>query len=889
MPIEQLEQLLRYSRYLTQAVAAYPELNAEFAPSAPWPPQAATLEQELAGADQLAEPELKYTLRRLKRHWLARIAARDLLYHAPLHEITQAMSLLAEACVTTALAALERSMQESYGVPLGESGAPQQLMVISMGKLGGRELNVSSDIDLIFVYPEDGESDGVRSISNFEYFTRLGRKLINVLAECTADGQVFRVDMRLRPNGDSGPLVCSLDMLENYFQTQGREWERYAWIKARPLTGAACPAGLEQLEATRRSFVFRRYLDYGAIDAMRELSRQIKLEVAKKDMANNIKLGPGGIREIEFVAQVFQLIRGGRERSLQIKPTLEVLDLLGKQGHLQKQAVAELSNAYIYLRRLEHRLQYLDNAQTQSLPDSQEDMELLAGAMGLADSNELLQELRWQRERVTCHFEGIFADSSQSGPSATDAAALAQLGYPDAAALEKRIQELRAGSRYQQLSDPARSRLEALLPHLIRVAKEQTATPAAPEQTLQRCLDFIEVVARRSAYLSLLLEYPQALAHLARIIGASSWGATYLAQHPLLLDELLDIRLLEDTWDWPTFQAELKARMQETEASVERQMDLMREAHHARVFRLLAQDVAGQLPLERLSDHLSELADIILQVALECVWNKLAQRHLPEPRYAIIGYGKLGGKELGYASDLDLIFLFQDATEDAAQLYARLTTRLNSWLSTRTASGLLFETDLRLRPNGESGLVVTSFEAFLEYQHNAAWIWEHQALTRARFCAGDKELGAAFEAARIDLLRKPRQLDALKREVLAMRSKMRTAHGGKSELFDLKHDWGGLIDVEFIVQYLILGYAAHHSELTANRGNIALLDLAAVTGLIPKRMAEQVQQAYRDLRRMQHAQRLNQGSGRIPPQLAAAQRAAVKELWQQVFGEPPQP
>jgi glutamate-ammonia-ligase adenylyltransferase len=760
-----------------------------------------------------------------------------------------------------------------------------------MGKLGGRELNVSSDIDLIFVYPDDGETDGARPISNFEYFSRLGRSLINAIADVTGDGQVFRVDMRLRPNGDSGPLVCPFDMLENYFLTQGREWERYAWIKARPLTGERW----DELEAIRRPFVFRKYLDFGAIDAMRALHAQIRREVAKKDMADNVKLGPGGIREIEFIAQVFQLIRGGRDRSLQIKPTLQVLRLLADGGRLAPDDATELASAYAFLRRLEHRLQYLDDAQTHRLPTTPADQALIAQAMGFSSYDALLVELDDHRQAVSRHFEAVFADPNASNhtldavwtnmheQAGAHADELAKLGFKDPATACQRLTGIRAGSRYQQLADSAKTRFDALVPRAIEAA---TKTPD-PDATLARCLDLFEAVSRRAAYLALLLQYPQALEKLAQIAGSSSWAAAYLLRHPVLLDELLDPRLLDTAPDWEAFRTQLDAQLEEVEPDMERQMDLMREAHHAQVFRLLVQDLTGNLRLEHLSDHLTDLADIMLGVALQRVWLKLPKRHIDTPRFAVISYGKLGSRELGYSSDLDIVFLFDDAAPEAAENYSRLATRLNNWLAAQTPAGQLFETDLRLRPNGDSGLIVSSLEAFRQYQSEAAWMWEHQALVRARFSAGDPAVGAQFAAIRREILCRRRDPAKLREEVLAMRNRMLDAHGTKTDqratVFDLKQDPGGLIDVEFIVQALVLGHAWEYPELTANRGNIILLGIAAEKGLVPADLAATVCEAYREYRRLQHALRLNNAKSQVAPALVAGHVAAVRALWQYVF------
>jgi glutamate-ammonia-ligase adenylyltransferase len=847
------------------------------------------------------ETGLKRALRLLRQQVMLRVLLRDLSGRAPLAEVVASMSDLAEVSLDYALKHLDPGLQAQHGTPMA-NGRRQALLVVGMGKLGGRELNVSSDIDLIFVYPEEGETagsgEGLRPLSNHEYFTRLGRKLINALADVTEDGQVFRVDMRLRPNGDSGPLVCSFDALENYFIAEGREWERYAWIKARIVaasgdSGAGAsggdPAG--ELAAIVRPFVFRKYLDFGAFAAMRSLHAQIRAEVARRDLAGHIKLGPGGIREIEFIAQAFQLIRGGRDPDLQTRPTLEALALLQKKGLLPVQAVAELRAAYDFLRRLEHRLQYLDDAQTHELPVGSEDQALIAGAMGFHDYAEFMTQLDAHREQVSRHFDGVFAgpvqDQHACAPlwrgeldAETAHERLSALGFGDTRAALSRLDGARASQRYLQLPQASRERYDALLPRIIELA----AKASAPEAALARTLALLEAISRRGAYLALLYEYPHALEKVVQLLDASGWAAAYVTRHPLLLDELLDARTLYAAPDWKEFAADLRTQLARHEGDAERQMDVLREAHHAQVFRLLAQDLAGQLTVEVLADHLSALADLMLAITLELCWAQLRNRHRDTPRFAIIGYGKLGGKELGYASDLDIIFLYDDADANAPQMYARLAQRINTWLASATPSGVLFETDLRLRPNGASGLMVSSVDAFREYQEKDAWVWEHQALTRARHCAGDAQVGAAFEAERIAILRRSRDPESLRREVVSMRQQLLDGHPNRSDLFDLKHDRGGMIDIEFMVQYLVLAHAHRYPRLTGNLGNIALLKMAGELGLIPLAMAMTVRDGYREYRKLQHAERLNgEQYARVGHRPLRQYIAATLELWNTVF------
>lgn len=889
---------LAHSQYLRQLFNARPELPGILQQHWLHPLSEDLLHGALrpeAGDEEI----LKRQLRRLRQQAMAHLELRDLCGLAPLAEVVESMTLLADVTTNVALDYHHRQLVQTYGEPLDHQGRPQRLLVIGMGKLGGRELNVSSDVDYIFIYPEDGETAGPKKIDNFDFFNRLGKRLIAALGEVTGDGQVFRVDMRLRPNGDSGPLVCSLDALENYFITQGREWERYAWIKARVMNTGANAAGhqaewMAALGKVSRPFVFRKYLDFGAINAMRDLHAQIRREVARKDMAEHIKLGPGGIREIEFIAQVFQLIRGGRDPGLQIRPTLSVLKQLAERGTIRKETEAELADAYQFLRRLEHRLQYVADQQTHMLPEGTAEQALIAASMDFPDWASLLAVLNGHREKVNSHFEAIFSDPEEGehplaglwlGPMETELAQerLGELGYRQPARIWERLEALRHSGRYQQLPSSNRERLDAVGPRLLEIAR---AAPD-PDLVLTRGLDFLETIARRGAYLALLQQYPQALQKVADIVGASSWAAVYLNRHPILLDELLDARLLEVATDWPAFRSDLERRLAEADGDTEREMDLLREMHHAQVFRLLAQDLAGLHSIERISDHLTELAEIMVETTLRLCWAKLRNPHRAQPAFAIIGYGKLGGKELGYASDLDLVYLSDEQDQDPAaqQNYTRLGQRINTWLSSQTPAGLLFETDLRLRPNGDSGLLVCSLEAFREYQLKEAWVWEHQALTRARCVAGDPELGRRFEAVRREILCQPRDLAKLREEVLAMRKKMLDSHGSKEpELFDLKQDPGGIIDVEFMVQYLILGHAHQYPELTANLGNIALLRMAAELELIPAELADGARNAYREYRRLQHVKRLNDApKSRLPREGVEPHITAVTALWHTLF------
>jgi glutamate-ammonia-ligase adenylyltransferase len=885
-----LDRAAQFSRYARQLLTAEPHLPAFVDCASPYTSERM---RERLQALRAGDATLARALRCLRKEVMLTLIARDISGHADLGEVVATATALAEVAIIASTSAVHAELALQYGEPRGESsGDAQALHVVGMGKLGGGELNVSSDIDLILLYPEEGETDGDKRISNHEFFTRAGRRIASVLSEMTEDGYVFRVDLRLRPYGESGPIVASFQMLENYLVAQGREWERYAWIKGRCLTGTQ----ENELMDLVRPFVFRRHLDYSAFNSMRDLHRQVRLEVERRDIADNIKLGPGGIREIEFIVQVFQLIRGGRDAPLRSQPTLTVLPLLSERRLLTDEAVADLTAAYIFLRNLEHRLQYLDDQQTHTLPRAAEDCERIAASLGFARYEDLRTQLDAHRAAVTRCFNEIFAaapaqedalsalwqDAAGGEGSEHGAALLAKLGFTDGAAVQRRLAALRQSARYRQMAVASQGRFERLVPVVVDAA----AARVNRDVTLERMLQLLESVSRREAYLTLLEQYPQALTRVAELMSASPWAAQYVTLHPILLDELLDTRTLHAAPDWKALAADLRGRLDDADGDTEKQMDLLRHFKHVQTLHLLAQDLAGTLSLETLSDDLSELAFIILAEVLRLAWADVRQRHREAPAFAIVAYGKLGGKELGYASDLDLVFLYDDAAPEAPENYGRLARRINHLLTSLTSAGVLYETDLRLRPDGASGLLVSPLESFREYQARHAWAWEHQALSRARFVAGDASIGAAFDAIRVTTLRQQRDIDSLRSAVVEMRKKMLDAHPNPSGLFDLKHDRGGIIDVEFIVQFLVLGYSHQHEGLTGNIGNLALLKLAGRLGLAPEPAAHAAHDAYRRFRQLQHSLRL-QGEqyARIDADVVKAEAEAVRTLWGLVLGE----
>lgn len=869
------------------------------------------LEKEIAKGFSLPK-----AMRRLRNRLIVSLIQYDLNESISMHNIVTIMSIFADFAIQTTLYALTQEMIAAHGTPIGqESQQKQELIVLGMGKLGGHELNVSSDIDLIFIYPEKGETqpdnEQQRPLSNHEFFIRLGKKLIHDLSEIDEHGFVFRVDMALRPNGNSGPLSASITMLEEYFIVQGREWERYAWIKARPITGNA--DDITYLESIVRPFVYRRYLDFGAIDAMRNMHAQIRAEVVRQETRHpergiNVKLGRGGIREIEFIAQVFQLIRGGRDPSLREKSTRSILNILPEKNLLATDTVTQLLFAYEFLRNVEHRLQYIEDAQTHTLPAQENDQLLVANMMGYQDVPTFLSALEQQRQFVANQFDLTFNDKEEPAtaqkdsqsttialqmfarlPDAEKKEAISQylhdLGFIDAINMSNKLITTGKSSRLQALPLDSRKKFLSLINNALSIIQKLKDNH---DKTLGRLLDLLENIARRSAYLSLLIEYPHALQRVIKMIHSSEWAAKFLTKHPILLDELLSNNNLRNPPNWDEFSHELEQELAQATyqgaIDTELQMNILRDQHHAKLFRLLAQDLEGALSMEQLADHLSHLADIMINATLRAVWQSIPNTHQAIPQFAIIAYGKLGGKELGYASDLDIIFVYEDDHPDAPSLYAKLAQRLITWMTTHTSSGILFDIDIALRPDGGSGLMVSSLAAFHRYQTKSAWVWEHQALTRARFCAGDQNIGDKFLAIREEILCQTRDIEVLKKEILSMRKKMRTAHPNRSNLFDIKHDKGGMIDIEFIVQFLVLQHSHTYHQLTANIGNIALLKLCATLQLINTNLAQDVANIYRQLRVIQHKMRL-QGDveARIPIEEVSSIVKSAVTLWEEVF------
>ncbi len=854
---------------------------------------------------------LPAALRVARQLVLERLAELDIEQGASQAAVTGAMTHLAEATLELALAQALADADQRHGQPRDANGQRIDFWVIGMGKAGARELNVSSDIDLIYVYEDEGQTDGAVPVSAHEYFAGVAKRLYTLIGDTTEDGFVFRVDLALRPNGNSGPPVCSLTMLEHYLQVQGREWERFAWLKSRVLAPRAAVASGRALalRSLVTPFVYRRYLDYGVFEGLRQLHRKIRDEAQRRaagrpERANDVKLSRGGIREIEFIVQLMQVVRGGQFPEIRTRSTLRALQRLAERGLMKPETAQALAEGYEFLRRVEHRIQYLDDQQTHLLPTVDADLAWIGASLGLpcrADACALIDRLCEVRELVAGEFDALLGDGVAAGgarqggcrgcgPAAVpvDSEELLDKLPPE---LAERVRPWARQPRVLALRDETRMRLGKLLLRAAQAARDGQCSLAA----VLRFVDWMEPLLRRESYFALLVERPDVLQRLLRLLDLARWPMQYLMRHPGVIDELADSRLLHQRFDRDAFVRELDERhdgwARAGEADEDRLLDTLRRAHHAEVFRTLVRDVEGSLTVEQVADDLSALADAVLATAQRWAWARHAKRHRDDCGLAVIAYGKLGGKELGYGSDLDVVFLYDDSDEadkDRAQeVYGGFVRKLITWLTLRTAAGELFDIDTALRPNGNSGLLVTSVASFETYQSgrgsNTAWTWEHQAITRARFAAGCERVAPRFEAARRAVLVAERDPAALREEVRAMREKVRAARPVPSGRFDVKHSAGGMMDVEFAVQYLVLAHANRHATLLDNAGNIALLQRAEAAGLLPAGIGSAAADAYRELRRAQHRARLDEQPTQFEPERYAAPRDAVLALWRSVF------
>ena len=835
---------------------------------------------------------------------VVRLLTLDCEEQLSLASVTQAMTDLAEFALNEALTEAQTALDLSHGAPMNPQGQRAQIWIVGMGKLGARELNVSSDIDLIYIYDEDGDTTGDANgrgrITNHEYFGKLVRAIYTLVGDTTEHGFVFRVDLALRPNGNSGPAAVSLDALEEYLHVQGREWERFAWLKSRVVapTESVTGGGAQALRKVVMPFVFRRYLDYSVFDSLRVLHRQIREHATKRsaghpERANDVKLSRGGIREIEFTVQLLQVVRAGQFPELRTRPTLSAVTRLVRAGLMQAPAAEALARAYVFLRQLEHRIQYLDDQQTHVLPTLDHDLLWIAQTMGFETSQQLLSQLDAHREVVAQEFDKLLGGPEpeckgcNGNKPADNLAAMEDLLPQLGETLRERLESWRAHPRVLALRDEARTRLMRLLSRTAQWVREGVVT----EDAAVRLVDWVEPLLRRESYLALLWERPNVHERLLRLLGAARWPARYLMLHPGVIDELAGADIFFERFNSEEFEADLDHRRNALVGSGEDDdeslLNLLRRAHHAEVFRTLARDVDGKLTVEQVADDLSALADAVLRVTTRWCWALLKKAHRDQPKFGIIAYGKLGGKELGYGSDLDLVFVFDDDDERAPEVYAALVRKLINWLTVKTGDGDLYEIDTALRPNGNAGLLITSFDAYANYQQkrgsNTAWTWEHQAMTRARCVLGDVALRARFDAVRQAVITAPRDSDSLRTEIAAMRERMALAHNAKPGQFDIKQSPGGMIDAEFVMQFLVLAESGSHPELMANAGNIALLERAQTLGLLPEGIGHAAASAYRTMRQMQHKARLNEAPPHVPIESLQAERNAILTLWHTVF------
>ncbi|HKT32954.1 MAG TPA: bifunctional [glutamate--ammonia ligase]-adenylyl-L-tyrosine phosphorylase/[glutamate--ammonia-ligase] adenylyltransferase [Gammaproteobacteria bacterium] len=860
-----------------------------------------------------SEDQLMASLRRLRRREMLRIAWRDLAGWVDLAETLRDLSDLADACLDGALKHLSRWHAERHGAARNAKGEPQSLVVLALGKLGAGELNFSSDVDLIFAYPEHGASDGGKPLDNDEYFLRLGQRLKRVLDEPTADGFVFRVDLRLRPFGEAGPLAMSFNAMETYYQNHGRDWERYALIKMRPCAGDV-ESGAQLLERLQ-PFVYRRYLDFNAFESLREMKELIRQDVVRRGLEDNIKLGPGGIREIEFIAQVFQLIRGGREPPLRARAVLPVLRHLGAENYLKPQEAAELASAYEFLRRVENRLQEWRDQQTHELPRDAEGRVRLAWSMNCVGWDEFASALAAHRHHVQQVFDAVvvmpralrdqqhrdspYTELWRGTLAPEDAVAqLESAGFADAAAVAAELDALRVSGFVRGLGTRGRRRLDELMPRLLETA----ATASSPAETFRRLLRVIEAIGKRSAYLALLVERPTALQHLVRLAAGSGWLTDLVARSPLLLDELIDPRIFSEFPTQESLQRELETTFTDIPLDdLEAQMDALRQFQQAAVVRVAAVDLAGEAPLMKVSDFLTWIAEQVIRKALDIAWRHMRAHHgepqciehgrLRRARFGVIAYGKLGGWELGYGSDLDLVFLHDSRSGeqqsngprplDNSEYFTRLAQRVINILSIPTASGVLYQVDTRLRPSGAAGLIVSSLDSFARYQREQAWTWEHQALLRARPVAGDAEVAEVFQRVRREVLVKPRDAEALRSEVAEMRTRMLKEQAHAGDDFDIKLDRGGLTDIEFLVQYQVLANAAAHPALLDWTDNIRNLEGLVAEGVIAAETGEFLTETYKAFRQIVHRRTLEGRPARIPPAEAEPRRGQIRALWRE--------
>ncbi|MFI0488225.1 MAG: bifunctional [glutamate--ammonia ligase]-adenylyl-L-tyrosine phosphorylase/[glutamate--ammonia-ligase] adenylyltransferase [Yersinia sp. (in: enterobacteria)] len=906
--------VLALSDFVSDMLLIHPEWLEELHQYSPQPQEWQYYAQWLSSAVSEVQDEaaLFRALRLFRRRIMVRIAWSQALQTSATTDTLRQLSWLAETLIIAARKWLYQACCREFGTPCNGEGIAQPLLILGMGKLGGGELNFSSDIDLIFAYPENGQTHGGRrQLDNAQFFTRLGQRLIKALDQHTIDGFVYRVDMRLRPFGESGPLVLSFAALEDYLQEQGRDWERYAMVKAR-LMGSTEDHYSQELHQTLRPFVFRRYIDFSVIQSLRNMKGMIAREVRRRGLKDNIKLGAGGIREIEFITQVFQLIRGGREPRLQEQALLPTLQAVAALGLLPEQQVTALSDSYLFLRRLENLLQAIADEQSQTLPSDALNQVRLAWGMGYTDWAAMRVALEQHMQTVRVIFDHLIGDDApeigeesahalykilwQDVLEVSDLSALTpHLDEAARSQLLTTINNFRHDVDKRTIGPRGREVLDQLMPRLFA---EVCPRPDA-NIALSRLIQLLLRIVTRTTYLELLVEYHATLKHVIRLCSASPMVASQLACYPLLLDELLAPQSLYQPLEPGAYRDELRqCLLRVPEDDEEQQLEALRQFKQTQQLRIAAADLTKTLPVMKVSDHLTYLAEAIIDAVIQQAWNQMLARygqpsHLQQREgrgFAVIGYGKLGGWELGYSSDLDLVFLLDCSPDvmtdgersiDGRQFYLRLAQRIMHLFSTRTSSGILYEVDARLRPSGEAGMLVSTIEAFADYQHNEAWTWEHQALVRARIVYGCPELHQQFDAIRQQVLCRHRDDPQLAQEVREMREKMRDHLGNKQrDLFDIKADEGGITDIEFIAQYMVLRYAATEPRLTRWSDNVRIFELMANYGIMEPQEAAALTHAYVTMRNEIHHLALQEQSSKVSANNFIEQRAQVTASWQ---------
>jgi len=911
----QLPRVVAASEFVASALIQDPQSLAWFSQHDACTSNLANADYERRAATAPTAEQAQFTLREWRRRAMLRIAWRDIAAIAPVTDTLQAVSDLADATIRAAASAARLHFEPIFGQPHGASESSFPFIILGMGKLGGRELNFSSDIDLIFLSSEAGETSGPRIVDNEEYFNRLGREIIRLLDVRDADGFVFRVDMRLRPFGESGPLVVSLGSLEDYLQQHGRDWERYAWIKARAIVGAdAYSAAYEEFV---RPFVYRRYLDFGVFESLRGMKALIVREVSRRDLEHHLKLGKGGIREVEFIVQSMQLVRGGGDRRLQNPALLEVLPLLGGSKLMSAEDIAELIAAYLELRKAENALQMMRDEQTHALPEDPLDRARLALSMGLKDWPGTAARLESTLDKVAAQFDALLFGTPDAQRRDDDGVAwldsddakieeeLAGSGFPsgEIAAVAANLEAYRHAAPYRRLDEAGHRRLYVILARLLKLAAQH----AAPAIVVQRVLRVLEAIGTRASYLALLKEQPAALDRLIDVCAISGFLSRQIADFPLLLDELIDAKAFDELPSRQGFTLELAARTERLPpGDPERQVEALRQFQKVAVFAVALADLTGRLPLMRVSDRLTDIAELIIQCCMDLAWQQMTEMYgtpycgeepgrLRPVVVAVAGYGKLGGLELGYASDLDLVFLHDSTGSiqltdgerplDNGTFFLRLGQRIVHLLTMHSAAGRLYEVDMRLRPNGKGGFLMTGIDAFERYQQTDAWTWEHQALLRARAVAGNAKLCAAFEAVRRRTLSVAVRRDSLRTDVLEMRLRMRRelSRSGAGQ-FDIKQDAGGIADIEFLVQYWVLAAAQAHPDLLTYTDNIRQLEGLAAVGVLDEATAAWLKEAYISYRMVLHHLSLEGDGERIVAAAPYTQtRDRLHEIWRAAF------